>query len=191
MGNKKSDYNVLREVTGTRPPGATRPNPPQSRVLQATPDQDMGEGDAHQIPRAAATGPMSMWFITTAEFDRWYRRLHPMRFSIARRLDRIEREQQREREINTIRNLTRERRDIFEQLSMLARQPERLVERNLQRQRDQDPLNQFNRRIRRRFEEAMAREANDLADELQALRISSPTPPTPPSPFIGPIEEVD
>ena len=190
MGNKKSDYHVLREVTGTRPPGATRPNPPQSRVLQATPAQDMGEGDAHQIPRAAATGPTSMWFITTAEFDRWYRRLHPMRFSIARRLDRIEREQQREREINTIRNLTRERRDIFEQLSMLARQPERLVERNLQRQRDQDPLNQFNRRIRRQFEQAMDREADVLTEQMSRLRISgSPRPP--PNPIVGPVEEVD
>ena len=190
MGNKKSDYNVLREVTGTRPPGATRPNPPQSRVLQATPAQDMGEGDAHQIPRAAATGPTSMWFNTTAEFDRWYRRLHPMRFSIARRLDRIEREQQREREINTIRDLTRGRHGILQQIGN-PRFRQELVERNAQRQRDEDPLNQFNRRVRRRFEEAMAREANDLADELQALRISPPTPPTPPSPFIGPIEEVD
>ena len=113
-----------------------------------------------------------------------------MRFSIARRLDRIEREQQREREINTIRDLTRGRHGILQQIGN-PRFRQELVERNAQRQRDEDPLNQFNRRVRRRFEEAMAREANDLADELQALRISPPTPPTPPSPFIGPIEEVD
>ena len=188
MGNKKSDYNVEREVTGTRPPGATRPNLPQSRIVTAEPAQRMG--NPGEAPTAIVTGPSTMWFNTTAEFDRWYRRLHPMRFSIARRLDRIEREQQREREINTIRNLTRERRDIFEQLSMLARQPERLVERNLQRQRDQDPLNQFNRRIRRRFEQAMDREADVLTEQMSRLRISgSPRPP--PNPIVGPVEEVD
>ena len=190
MGNKKSDYNILREVTGTRREGAARPDPPQSRVLQATPYQDMGEGDFHQMPDAAATGPTTMWFNNTGEFDRWYRRLHPMRFSIARRLARIERDRQQDREIELIRDLTRDRRDRFEQLSSLARQSEPLVERNLQRLRDEDPLNQFNRRIRRRFEEAMDREADVLADQMSRLRISgSPRPP--PNPFIGPIEEVD
>ena len=103
-----------REVTGTRQPGAVQADEPLS-----------------------PTGPV-------AEFDRMYRRLHPIRFSVARRLARMEREQQRAREIEAIRDLTRDRRDIFDQLSNLARQSEPLVERNLQRLRDEDPLNQFN-----------------------------------------------
>ena len=48
------------------------------------------------------------------------------------------------------------------------------VERNLQRQRDEDPLNQFNRRIRRRFEEAMAEEADVLTQQIKRLRIADP-----------------
>ena len=189
MGNKKSDYNVRREVTGTRQPGAVQPDEPQSRVLQATPAQDMGEGDFHQMPIANVPDVPYVDMGPVLEFDRMYRRLHPIRFSVARRLARMEREQQRAREIEAIRDLTRNRRNVFEQLGF-PHFDERFVERNLQRQRDEDPLNQFNRRIRRRFEQAMDREADVLTEQMSRLRISgSPRPP--PNPTIGPVEEVD
>ena len=173
MGNKKSDYNVRREVTGTRQPGAVQPDEPQSRVLQATPAQDMGEGDAHQMPIANVPDVPYVDMGPVAEFDRMYRRLHPIRFSVARRLARMDREQQRAREIEAIRDLTRNRRNVFEQLGF-PHFDERFVERNLQRQRDEDPLNQFNRRIRRRFEEAMAQEADVLTQQIKRLRIADP-----------------
>ena len=132
-----------REVAGTRQPGAVQP-------------------DEALIP----TGPV-------AEFDRMYRRLHPIRFSVARRLARMEREQQRAREIEAIRDLTHTRRNTFELLGF-ADMGEEFVERSLQRERDQDPLNQFNRRIRRRFEEAMAEEADVLTQQIKRLRIADP-----------------
>ncbi len=189
MGVTKSGWDVEHNVTGGRRAGATRPDPPQSQLVRAEPAQEMrdiGFG-APPIPEARVTQPSTMWFNTTAEFDRWYRRLHPMRHSLARRLQRIEREQQREREIATIRDLIEGRQGILQSIGN-PRTREFLRERNLRRQREEDPLNQFNRRIRRRFEQAMERETNDLADELQGMRIFDPPPRRPPS---GPVEEVD
>ena len=199
MGNKKGDYNVQREVTGRRAPGATRPDPPQTRVISAEPAQRMGEQGLF-LPEAMATGPSTLWFNTPAELSRWYSRLHPIRHSIARRLGRIEREQQREREIGLIRDLTTARAIEIQNLGHSDRlnaaqrrqgtvdgplvHRESRNERQRQILRDEDPLNQFNRRVRRRFEEAMERETNDLADELQGLRISEP-------PRLGPVQEVD
>ena len=127
------------------------------------------------------------------QFDRWYRRLHPIRHSLARRLDRIEREQREFSEIASIRELTRDRQqrgmhaagteDMLENArhsqdynisDRLRARRRRHAEAIMDRLQDEDPLNQFNRRLRRRFEEAMTRETNDLASRLQRLHIFDP-----------------
>ena len=171
MGVTKSGWDVEHRITGGRRAGATRPDPPQRHLVSAVQDQRMGSTDF--VPEAQVRGPSTMWFNTTGEFDRWYRRLHPMRHSVHRRLQRIESvfsQPRREREIGTIRDLIQGRHGILQAIGN-PRAREALVESNLRRQRDEDPLNQFNRRIRQRFEEAMERETNDLADELQRLSI--------------------
>ena len=185
MGQKRGGFETESDVLGRRRPGAPYA-PPARRVIRYTrAEQNMG--DPNEVPEATVTPSPNMWFNTTAEFDRWYRRLHPLRHSLSRRLARIERQQRIEREIETIRDLTQGRHGILQQVGN-PRFRQELVERNLQRQQDEDPLNQFNRRIRRRFEQAMEREANDLADELQNLRISEPPPQ---AGRIGPVQEVD
>ena len=171
MGNKKSDYNVVRILTGGRRPGALRPDPPESRVY-VYPWQAMG--DPNELPVAQASGPSTMWFNNTGEFDRWYRRLHPMRHVVAQRLQRIERDQLREREIRAARESVRERRFLNYQLSERGRERglhDTVVERAMEQMNDADPLLQFNRRARRRSEEAMERETNDLAQRMERLRI--------------------
>ena len=188
MGQRKSGWDVEHRVTGTRRAGRARPDPPQRQVVRSAPAQRMDH--AGEEPIAHVRGPSSMWFNTTGEFDRWYRRLHPMRQAIARRLGRIDRAQQREREIATIRGLTdaraaelvairqSERRNVREReagaVNPLLEHRER--QNALQREslQDDDPLNQFNRRVRQRFEEAMTREANELADEFSRLDIADP-----------------
>ncbi len=92
----KGGYYVEHEVTGGRRPGALKPDPPTIR-RRAGQIRLQGMGDVNEVPQAAHRVPTTMWFNTTGEFDRWYRRLHPIRHSVAKRLVRIEREQQCER----------------------------------------------------------------------------------------------
>ena len=112
-----------------------------------------------------------------------------MRHIVARRLQRIEREQQREREIEMMRERSNARdieltnlgqSDRLNAAQRASGDVDRLLEYREQRNErqrdiltDQDPQYQFNRRVRRRFEEAMQREADALADELQRMHIGA------------------
>ena len=187
MGVTKSGWDVEHNITGRWRAGAVRPDPPQRQLRRAEPAQEMG--DALELPIAQSSGPSTMWFNNTGEFDRWYRRLHPMRHVVARRLQRIEREQQREREIEMMRERSNARdieltnlgqSDRLNAAQRASGDMDRLLEYREQRNErqrdiltDQDPQYQFNRRARRRFEEAMQREADALADELQRMRIAA------------------
>ena len=120
------------------------------------------------IPTAQARNPTHIQ--TPAELDRLYRRLHPIRHSIARRMHRMRRERETESEIENQRTAFLQREALMRHAGR-ARNSEEARERALTQWAQWDPLAQFSERSERIFQEAMNREMDELAEQIGGLNL--------------------
>ena len=130
-------------------------------------------GDEFNLPPGAANtaharNPTRLW--TPAELSRFYRRLHPIRHSVARIRRRMQREREIEDEIENQRSAFLERESLMRKAGA-PRISEEVRQRALRQWSEWDPLAQFSERSERIFQEAMYREMDELAAQIGRLSI--------------------
>ena len=168
MGIRRSGYQVEYDVRGGNP--ATNPPPV---ITNLTVQQDAMQPLIGEQPFARVRLPTT--YRTPAELDRFYRRLHPIRHSVARRYQRMQREREIEREIESQRTANLQRASIMRHAGR-ERNSEEVRERALGQIARWDPLAQFSERSERIFQEAMNREIDELAERIGGLSIQGAEP---------------
>ena len=147
MPQRISGMNTQWDVLGGHP----RTNPPPIRA-NITVTGDRTDPPPHVVvPTAQARNPTHIQ--TPVELDRLYRRLHPVRHSIARRMHRMRRERESESEIENQRTAF-QRREALMRHAGRERNSEEVRQRALAQWAAFDPLAQFSERSERIFQEA-------------------------------------
>ena len=165
LSGMRSEY----DVAGGNP----LTNPPPVRVNQRVTEEPNQPPQLGDVPMAWTRPPRQIF--TPAELDRFYRRLHPIRHSMARRMQRMRRERELEAEVEEERLAFRQRESLM-RLVGAPRVNEQLRQRFFDRNNDLDAFAEFSERRELIFREAMERDVNELAEQLGRMRIFDPAP---------------
>ena len=172
MPQRLSGIKVEYDVVGGNPLTGQRPARVNQRVTEQ-PNQPPQLGD-----EPIAWSRPARQIFTPAELDRFYRRLHPIRHSVARRQRRMQREREIEAMVDEERMVLRQRESLMRHVGS-PNTNEQLRQRFFDRDTDLDAFAEFSRRRERLFREAMEREVNELAEQFGRMRISDPAPTVP------------